>query len=315
MLDRVWRGPAATPRFDYDPRDRRMVARAGRRILPLRQMTTMASLPATMLWVGPLCRPEDAGPVTEAMAEVMLRLPGWNVLVLAAQDGDDRDRWVRAFDTLGARPRVQQLGRKVQNIDRILPFHDIVARQNKKFRQNVRRAEAAAGKAGLRFEILSGAEAVAPHLGTVARIARASWKHEGRSDAAVHIPYAGDQQRFFEALLGQPVPGAEPVLGLVSDNDGPFAVLLLLKHATTVTALLTFWDGRQKAASPGLLLLGRAIDWAVAAGAGRFAMNATAPWVRYLADSEKTICHVVVFGSTPWGRALGAIARWSGRLP
>jgi CelD/BcsL family acetyltransferase involved in cellulose biosynthesis len=313
MHDRVWRGPSATPRFDYDPRDGHRVAGTIRRPLPLRQLTTMASLPATMLWVGPLCDPAEAGPVTKAMAEAIIQVPGWDVLVLPAEEGEDRDHWVNAFTLLGALPCVQRLGRRVQNIRSLEPFGAIVGRQSKKFRQNVRRAQAAAHEAGLRFEFHAGMEGVARALPAVASIARASWKHTGRKEADVHIPYEGDQRDFFERLFRE-ISGAEPVVGIASGDAGPVAAILLLRHGGTVTTLLTFWNGGLPSASPGLLLLGRTIDWAGESGALRVDLNATAPWVRHLVDDERSICHAVVFGNGPWGRALGALARRTGRF-
>ena len=314
MQDLAWRGPAAAPRFDYDPRDRGLIANRRVRPIPVRQITTMGSLPATMLWVGPLCQPQDTEGVCHAIAGTILKLPGWDVAILPAIEGVEDLLWSRAFAEQGVSARIQTLGRVVQDIQRLVPFQQIVDRQKKKFRQNVRRAHAAAQEAGVRFEFHSGQAAVKAMFGTVERLASASWKHEGRDGTEVHIAYHGNQQAFFERLLASKGLTAEPVLGVALDADGSLAVLLMLRHGITLTALLTFWDGRQPAASPGLLLLGAAIDWAVAQGATRFDFNATAPWVRYLVDVERTVCHVMVFAPTLRGRVLAGIAGLSRRL-
>jgi CelD/BcsL family acetyltransferase involved in cellulose biosynthesis len=314
MRDRAWRGPAVAPRFDYDPQDRGLIVKRRVRPIPVRQITTMASLPATMLWVSPLCQPDDMAAVQQVMAGVILGLRGWDVTVLPAIEGTEAQGWCDAFAAHGVVPGVQMLGRVVQDLQGLAPFQDVVNRQKKKFRQNVRRAQADAGELGVTFAIHEGADAVAAQFGVIAALARASWKHEGRADTQVHIAYDGAQQAFFEGLLAPGDLTAVPVLGIASDADGPLAVLLMLRHGTSVTALLTFWNGRQPLASPGLLLLGTAIDWAAGQGLRRFDFNATAPWVRYIVDAQRTVCHVVVFAPTWRGRMLQRLSRFVGRL-
>ena len=211
-------------------------------------------------------------------------------------------------------PRIQTLGRVVQDLRTLAPFQDVVNRQKKKFRQNVRRAQADAAEAGVAFAVYTGKATVESMFGTIASLARASWKHDGRANTDVHIAYEGAQQRFFEALLVSDVLQAEPILAVASDAEGPLAVLLMLQHSASVTALLTFWNGRQPLASPGLLLMGAAIDWAAGKGLKRFDFNATAPWVRYIVDARSTVCHLVIFAPTWRGRMLAAMARLAQRL-
>jgi CelD/BcsL family acetyltransferase involved in cellulose biosynthesis len=314
MRDHAWRGPAVAPRYDYDPQDRALIVKRRMRPIPVRQMTTMASLPATMLWVGPLCQPEDMAAVQAVMARAMLDQRGWDVAVMPAIEGPEAQGWCDAFAAQGIVPGIQTLGRVVQDLQGLAPFQDVVNRQKKKFRQNVRRAQADAGELGVSFAIHEGADAVAAQFAVIASLARASWKHEGRAETDVHIAYDGPQQAYFERLLVSPDLGAVPVLGIASDAQGPVAVLLMLRHGSSITALLTFWNGRQPLASPGLLLLGTAIDWAAAQGLRRFDFNATAPWVRYIVDAHRTLCHVVVFAPTWRGRLLQRLSRFVQRL-
>lgn len=314
MQDRAWRGPAVAPRFDYDPQDRALIVRRRRRPIPVRQLTTMASLPATMLWVSPLCQPGDMPAVQHSIAAAILGLSGWDVAVLPANEGDETQGWCDAFGAHGVAPRIQILGRVVQDLAGLVPFQEVVNRQKKKFRQNVRRAQADAAAAGVSFAFHAGAVAVGAQFETIAMLGKASWKHEGRDDSDVHIAYDGAQQKFFERLLSARDLKGTPVLGVASDADGPLAVLLMLQHGDSLTALLTFWNGRQPLASPGLLLLGAAIDWAAERKLQRFNFNATAPWVRHIADFQRTICHVVVFAPTWQGRLLSGLSRLVRRL-
>lgn len=315
MRDRVWRGVSATPRFDYDPRDREMVTSRTRRLVPLRQLAPMASLPATMLWVGALCEPEDTEPVVRAVARAVSALSDWDVLVLAVDEDDAVGLWSEALVAAGLRPRLQRLERTVCDLSKLVPFQELVDHQDRNFRRNVKRARAAAEAAGLRLELHAGAKAVEPHLTTLAELARASWKHEGRQGTEVHIPYEGDQRTFFEALIRARPAGLEPVLGLAFDNEGPLGALLFLRHGSSMTGILTFWNGRHKQASPGLLLMAQKLDWGAAEGVLRVHFNGGAPWIRHLADSRWNVSHVVAFAPRPWGRSLEALARWTGRLP
>lgn len=314
MRDLAWRGPAAAPRYDYDPQDRNLIVKRRVRPIPVRQVTTVGSLPATMLWVTPLCRAEDKRPVQLAVAGAITGLAGWDVTVLPAMEGDEEQGWQEAFAAHGLSVRVQRLGRVAQDLYHVASFQEVVDRQKKKFRQNVRRAQAAAAEAGLRFEIRIGADAIAAQFETIAELARASWKHEGRANTDVHLAYDGAQQAYFEAFFASPDLKSTPVLGVASDADGPIVVFLMLRHGSSVTALLTFWNGRQPQASPGLLLLGKAIDWAAGEGVSQFDFNATAPWVRYIADTQRSFCHIIAFAPNLRGRALALLSGLAQRL-
>lgn len=314
MRDLAWRGPAAAPRYDYDPQDRDLIVKRRVRPIPVRQVTAAGSLPATMLWVSPLCRLQDRPDVQMAIAGAITRLSGWDVTVLPAMEGEEEQGWREAFATHGLDVRVQRLGRVAQDLHQLAPFQEVVDRQKKKFRQNVRRAQASAADAGVRFEIQTGAAAMAAHYGTIAELARASWKHEGRENTDVHLAYDGAQQAYFEAFFAAPDLKSTPVLGVASDADGPIVVFLMLRHGSSLTALLTFWNGRQPQASPGLLLLGKAVDWAAAEGLSQFDFNATAPWVRYIADTQRSFCHIIAFAPTLRGRALAWLSGLAQRL-
>jgi hypothetical protein len=314
MRDLAWRGPAAAPRYDYDPQDRNLIVKRRVRPIPVRQVTVVGSLPATMLWVSPLCRSEDKGSVQLAVIGAISRLSGWDVTVLPAMEGEEELGWRDAFAAHGLNAKVQRLGRVAQDLHNLAPFQEVVDRQKKKFRQNVRRAQAAAEEAGVRFEIQTGAAAIASHYTTIAELARASWKHEGRENTDVHLAYDGAQQAYFEAFFAAPDLKSTPVLGVASDAEGPIVVFLMLRHGSSVTALLTFWNGRQPQSSPGLLLLGKAIDWAAGEGLSRFDFNATAPWVRYIADTQRSFCHIIAFAPNLRGRALAVLSGLAQRL-
>ncbi|MFC2968288.1 GNAT family N-acetyltransferase [Acidimangrovimonas pyrenivorans] len=308
MRDRVWRGPKLSPRYDYDPRDLPLVRQRRRRPIPVQQLTALSSLPATLLWVGPLCRPGDRALVCDAIAGAIHGLPGWQIAVFPAHEGEEAAIWQDAFARHDIRSRLEPLGRVVQDLRDVAPFQEVVDRNAGKFRQNVRRARAAAGKAGLQLEVFEGAAAVAARFGTIDALARASWKHAGRADTDVHIAYDGEQRQYFERFLAEEDAGAVPVLGVASDPAGELVVLLMLRHGDRLTALLTFWNGRLPKCSPGLLLFGACIDWANDRGLQHIDFNATAPWIRHLSDSRQRVCHVIACAPRLDARALWTAA-------
>jgi hypothetical protein len=310
----AWRGPSCVPRYDYAPSDREASTSRRPRPFPVRQITTVASVSATMLWVDPLCRPGMEGPVYDSIAGALAGLPGWDVIVLPSYEGDQDERWLKSFRSLGLDPWIHRLDRVVQNISHVSTFDEIVAGQPKKYRQNVRRARAAADAAGLNISIHVGHPEVAGRLEAIEKVATASWKQEGRPGLDIRLPYAGKQRDFFERLFRRDDLGATPIAGLVSVDGDAIAALMALHHFGTVTALLIFMDGRHPTASPGLLLLGELIDWAAANGAKRIDLNATHGWVRHLVDERRTICNVAVFAPTLRGQALGWISRTARRL-
>src|SRR4029078_9276569 len=127
-------------------------------------------------------------------------------------------------------------------------FDDMVSGQNRNFRRNVRRARAAAETLGLGFAVYEGRDAVGGLLKVVDRVARASWKHEGREGTDVNLSYEGQQQRYFETLLLDSELGATPVLAIATLEDDPIGVELALRYRDALMGLLMFRDERCDAA-------------------------------------------------------------------
>lgn len=311
---RVWRGPACAPRYDYAPWDRSFIRKTGIRPLPVRQITTAASTPGTLLWVGPLCRPVDLESVYYEMLRALVARRGWDVIVMPAFEGKQVASWRTACRSQNIECHTQDLGRKVLTINELRPFDQIVAAGPKKFRQNVRRARASAKSVGLTFSIAEGVEACRPLLPTVANIAGSSWKSIGRSDQDMILPYGGQQQAFVERLFSTAQPGMTPAIALAHVGGVPICAYVALVQQESLTTLLTFWNGEHPDMSPGLLLLGHLLDWGGDKGLRYIDFNSTHPWIRYLADASRIQYNVVIFAPTLRGRALARLATATGRL-
>lgn len=310
MRARVRRGPKGAPRHDFAPSDRALLGRGRPRPFPLRQISPVVSMPASLVGPAPLCRAEDRREVVHALAGRIAGLGRWDVLAIPADAGPAQEDWCEALAAAGLAPWVLPLGRRIGAIGRVEPFAEKVARQKKKFRQNIRRAQADAVEAGLAVEVHEGREAVAARMPELAAVAAASWKDRGREELELAVPYAGRQRRFLETLIADPASGRDlvPVLAMARLGAEPVAALLSLRHGTCLTAIVTFRSETLPQASPGMLVLGRTIDWAAENGMDAFDLNATHEWTRHLIDEERSQDVVVCFSRGLRGRAMGLVS-------
>lgn len=309
MQGPVWRGPSLVPRIDYAPGDSDLTGARWRRPLRVRQLASVVSWRAACVRPTLLCNPEHRVRSIGLIAEAMLRRPGWEILVLPVHEGEDSAVWLAAFQTLNAQVEISHLGRAVLTIENVRPFDDVVAQQSRNFRKNIRRARAAAERAGLRLSMIVGRSAVLGKLATLARVAKASWKHTGRSGTQVSVRYEGSQQRFFEAVIADENAGLEPVLSVATVDGEACAMALVFRHGSSATGTLLFRDGRYDEASPGQLVLAHLIDWAAASRLQRLDLNATQEWISHLADQRTAFDNLVVFAPTLAGRGCAWIAR------
>jgi hypothetical protein len=302
MMRTAWRGPTLGVRYDYDPADRRWLQDAPWRCVPVRQISPVLSLPATMLGPALLAAPARRAAVIGAIADRMARMPGWDVAVIPV-DAGEAALWKGAFTAAGARSAVQTLNRMDFSLTRVVPLDKVIAAQPQKFRANVRRAHHAADQAGLRVSVVADLPITQSHL---ARLAEESWKAHGREGQHAVVPYAGPQQAFFEALL-QAEDAPRPVIATVMQGDVPVAITLGAVHGQTLTTLLTFWNGMEKHATPGLLCMGALVDWAAHNGIVRVDFNTNSPWLRYLTDTVTLQDNLLVFAPTGRGRLLAGL--------
>lgn len=307
MQARMRRGPGFVPHIDYGPFDSALVP-GGRRLFPVRQVSSVVSWRATWLRPSLLAEPALRGAVIRALTRHLAGLAQIDQIVLPVRE-EEQAVWLDALRAAGLAPWVHQLRRKVLTLEQLAPFDTIVAGQNKRYRQNVRRARAAAAEAGIRLETRVGWQQVAPKMDALSELAAESWKGQGAADGRVVIPFDARQRAFFERALSAGESGIEPVLSLGTTRDGVVSALLSARHGETLTALLTFRNDRYPKASAGLLAIGAGIDWGAEQGLRRFDLNSTQDWTRHLSDSSHMLVNVCAFLPTLRGRAYDLIAR------
>lgn len=316
MRAHVRRGPLCAPRHDFAPSDRAFLGAGRPRPLALRQLSPIVSMPATWVAPAPLCADADRAAVIRAMAAAISRLPDWDSFALPVDAGRDRELWRRALEAEGLRPWVHELGRTIGAIGTVEPFADKIGRHGWKLRQNIRRAAAAADRAGLAVELHEGHAAVARQLPVLDQVARASWKQTGRAGDALVVPYAGRQQAFFEHLIGDAdrAPEVTPLLAVASCAGQPVSALLCLQHGDRLTALITFRTEDIPQASPGMQVMARMVDWSHERRLSGFDLNASHEWTRHLVDETRSQDIIVCFAPTLRGRTLNLISTAARRL-
>lgn len=309
MRGRVRRGPRAAPRHDFASADRAYLTSRALRPLGLRQVSPVVSIPAALVGPAPLCCEADAARVVRAMAGTLVRRRDWDTLAVPV-DAAGQARWIAALSEVGRAPWTLSLGRVVHGIEALAPFETMVSRAGRNFRKARGRADRTAAALGLTVELHVGRKAVGARLPALAEVAARSWKgREGRG-AGVVIPYAGAQAAFVGALLSR---GGDadllPVLAEARVGGAPVAFLLSLRFGDRLTALLTFHTGEAAAASPGMLLIGRMIDWAVAEGLTAYDLNMTRNWASALTDTARAQDVVVCYAPTVAGRLAALSSR------
>lgn len=304
MLRSTRRGPTLGVRYDYDPYDARFLVDSGARPVPVRQLSPALSLTATMLGPVPITLPDCRAEVIGALARGLSCVRGWDVAVLPVRE-DDLSLWLDALRAGGLRAREQRIDRGGYSLAPVVPFDDIVSRQSKNFRKNVRRARAAAETGKVRLSIT---HTVPEILAVIETLAEASWKHHGRPGQDIHVPYSGLQQAFFEDLISSPRRDADPLMATASLDGRAIAACLSAVHGDTLTTLLTFWNGEWADASPGILILGELIDYAHQAGLQAIEYNSNSPFVRYIANEVNMSQNILAFAPTLRGQCLAGLS-------
>lgn len=311
MRTKVRRGPSFSVRYAYQMADYAFLKAARPRLeFPAAQISTPLGLEATALRSEILATPTMRAAVLAALPAALARLAGWNVAILVL-DADDAATLARG----PLRARVRPLNREMKFLSDVRPAEALVALQNKKFRQNVRRSAKFTEEAGARFETLRGRAAVGAAMEEFADLARRSWKAAdagGRADDEdVFIPYTDRQRHFFERLVQ--TTEAEPVMN-VARIDGRMmsAILSLVQHRRLVT-FLTFSDLSVARLGIGRLILHEAIDLAHREGLAEVDFNSNAEWTIPYADRVSSRHNVLLMAPGFAGRWRHALASRVGR--
>ncbi|MCT4558969.1 MAG: GNAT family N-acetyltransferase [Pelagimonas sp.] len=318
MRCRVWRRPGLAPRYDYLAKDARYVLGLGRTPFPLRQISPVLGLGAAQLRFSALrgALGGALGDPTQFWAQAaaeLRRQPGWDIGVFPLPE-DEIATAAQAFGSLGCAAFVRPLNRTYFTLETPAPLDQILARQSGKFRQNIRRAQALADKEQIKISCHRGAAArtLMPRL---AQLADLSWKAQGRQTAnargqSVLVPFAGEQQRFFDAL--SKAPGLTPVMTLAAGVSHDEAACLSFRHGGTHVTSLIFQRPRSGAASYGRLVMQAQIDHAIRSGARRIDYNSSAPWVRPYADTQTRYDNLLVIRPGLRGAVLTRLAQMKG---
>jgi len=304
---RVRRGPTLNTRYLYRPGDAPLVAGAGRRgLFGFRQLSSPLGLEATALRTEIAALPGRRAEAMAAIARALPGLPGWTigVLVLDAADAD-------LLAGAGLDGVVAPLGRVFRSCSDVRSAEAAIAAQEKKFRQNMRRAEKFAGEAGIRFAVHEGPGGLDALRARIADLAGRSWKgtpDRGRARGeSVLIAHTAAQQRFLADLAAR--PGIDTVLFTAERGDRLEAALVCQSCGPDLVAILLFVDADAGRLSLGWLLIHRAFDHAARTGFRLIDLNATSAWIDRYADTRSLRANFIFAAPTLRARALLGLAR------
>jgi len=310
-----WRGRSMVPRIDYAPYDREL-APPSRNPFPVRQLSSVVSWRGSSVRPTTLCLQQDRPQVFAAIAQLMARTPQVDQIVLPILDDGGEALWCDGFRAAGLTPYIHRLDRPLITLEAVRPFDQILANSSRNFRRNLQRANRAASNAGLTFTLYEGNAAVVGQMETFANLAAQSWKNANNNGdgSRIGMAYEGVQRAYLMQILNAGDPGLIPLLSVGYMGDTAIVASLYLCHAKTVTGLLTFRSEQLPAASPGMLSMIPAINWAAEHGFQRVDMNATQDWMRHMADTRRVLSNLVCFRNTLRGRLFGRIARKRGLI-
>lgn len=313
MRCRVWRGVGLVPRHDYLAGDARLLRHRGRRWLPLRQISPLLGLEASVLSTRLVAAPAWRERIWHALPAALAGARGWDMAVFPISEP------ALLAATAGARAAglplaLRRIDRPMQSLHPVLPSAGLIAAGSKKFRQNMRRAEKFAAESGAVIEVLDD-DAARDALPAFADLAARSWKASDDSQRAqgevVVVQYAGAQQHLAEVLARD--ARQRPVLA-VARRDGQWrAACLAYATERTLTPFVMVQDAEAGRESFGHLVLHALIDHAAAQGLARVDYNANSAWVAPYVNEVAMVQTLALFRPGIAGRVLAALANRGGR--
>lgn len=307
---RVRRGVSLAPRYAYIASDAAFLRTPGVSPIPIAQLSSPLALEATALRTEVLAAPGRKPEVLRALGASLRGLGDWSTAVFVL----DEEEAAEAAATAPA-SRLHRLDRPMKFLMAPRPWEELLAAENKKFRQNIRRAEKFSEEAGVGFRHVTGAE-VAPLMADFAALAERSWKQPSSGERAetedVLVPYTVRQRRFMERLLS--ATDLEPSL-FGAWIDGRLASAMVCATVGRVmTTLLIFTDAEAGRLTLGRLLLHRAIDEAAARKLDAIDWNSNASWTERYSNRTSVRHNLVVTAPTVGGALLRGIGRIADRV-
>ncbi len=313
MLGRTLRAPSMIVRHDYLPGDEKFLTRHPRaRFIPVRQLSPVLGLEATLWRGGPLAAPGEEIACYEALPRFLRELPGWDLAVLPLPDSAARLLETRCHE-IGIAARIDFLDRPMYRRLDLPPWASFLGEKQRHFRRRYDEATKRAQKESLAFRNFSGPAEIGSGLAVLADVAARSWKAEGREEQAVNVPYTPDSRAFFETLCLAADSAATPVVLAIHQGQDPKGAMLAMQFGRRLVLLLTFFDPKMRHVSLGRLLIKMAYEWAVDHGVAEIDFNSNSPFAAIYADHHETYQNLTLFSPAPYGRLVHALSSCAGR--
>lgn len=267
------RSPTMAVYHDLQPEDRKYVIRPGKGWLPVRQLSVPANLESANLRGGWLCQPACRAAVLNAAFNYLNGENDWDVLVLPLVKVEDTSEVVDCARDAGLlRSRIlledTLYGFAVRNWPQYLAEQSKVFR--KSFRGAVNRFNACQDA---HVETVTNPARILTALDAMFELARTSWKDQGRSGQAIHLPLTRATLKFYRLLTQRLAPLGQAQLFSISVHGQLAGCLLAYSMDQRLYAMQTFYNPAIAHISPGRILMRELIQWASSNGIRWVDMN------------------------------------------
>jgi CelD/BcsL family acetyltransferase involved in cellulose biosynthesis len=305
-----WRGPGLSVQNDPLPGDavfQQVAPKA--RILPMRLMTPLLSVESAGFRGGFRCAPEERIACKRAILEHQTGKRGWDIAVLAFP-ASEFEEWKDALYASHVNGFFRETaGRRFHCRMQMLPAEEFLAGKSRNFRKAYRAAIRTADELGLRQRCFSGASEMAAGLDALEQAAASSWKHAGRADAKLVVPYTKRTRAFHEALIENAGDSVTPVVFTYFQGETCKAAALTFSHRGVLSGSHTYYSPDIAKADPGKYVMLSCIEWASANNLEWIDFNATADYIANYTDAVENWYELVVPATSTWGRICGALVR------
>jgi CelD/BcsL family acetyltransferase involved in cellulose biosynthesis len=305
-----WRGPGLSVQNDPLPGDRAFLSAAPRaRVLPMRLLTPLLALESAGLRGGFRCAPADGLACKTALLGNWKQRRGWDMAVIPFA-ASEFEEWQAALASAGISGFFRETGgRRFHRRMHMQPAEEFLAGKSRNFRKACRAASRNAEELGLEQRIFSGPLEMKAGLDALEQAARSSWKHTGRADAKLLVPYTQKTRAFHEAIIEHGRKDVTPVIFAYFQGDVCKAAALVFCHRGVLSGSHTYHSPDIAKADPGKFVMMSCIEWASANNLSWIDFNATADYIANYTDARESWFELVVCAPHARGRIYGALAK------
>lgn len=285
------RSPNLAVYHDLQPEDRQYIAyQSNKKWLSIRQLSPLANLESANIRGVWLCKREHLKTVLNAGFSYLALDNAWDILLLPALKSEDIGDVLESAQAFGFHYRLSHqdslLGFKVRG------WEQYYAEQSYRFRRtfcNMLNRLNACGDIHIKTTTDTGL--ISKELAQMFELAKSSWKEQGRSHQAIHLPMTDAMEQFYLTLAQR---GNAQMFSLTI-NGRLSGALLAYTTNDCIYAMQTYYDPVIAHVSPGRFLMRELIEWCFLNNINWVDMNGNSSMVTTFSDHEQKYQRIVLF--------------------